>query len=81
LSGTGRNAAGTRLFPEGLGLKELLDALTLVWDPPSDEDKRLHLLVAGGGVGDDRAAVGVADQDSRAGYGPQQGREAVGVAG
>jgi hypothetical protein len=66
--------------PEDLGLEELLDALSFVGHPPSDEDQRLHLLVAGGGVGDDRAAVGVADQDHRTGDGPQQGRQGGGVA-
>jgi hypothetical protein len=65
---------------EDLRLKELLDALALVGHPPGDEDQRLHLLVPGGGVGHDRATVGVADQDNRAGDGLQQGRQVCSVA-
>ena len=55
--------------------------LTLVGHPPIEEHQRLHLLVPGSGVGHDRAAVGVADQDNRAGDGPQQGRQVSGIAG
>jgi hypothetical protein len=66
---------------EDLRLKELLDALPFVGHPPIDEHQRLHLLVPGSGVGHDRAAVGVADQDNRAGDGAQQGRQVRSVIG
>jgi hypothetical protein len=43
--------------------------LTFVGHPPIEEDKHLYLLVPGGGVGHDRAAVGVADECVRTGDG------------
>jgi hypothetical protein len=61
VNGTGRNRRRHQTVREDLGLKELLDALTFVGHPPSDEHQRLHLLVPSGGVGHDRAAIGVAD--------------------
>ena len=68
-------AAGTRLPRRPQSAQELLDALTFVGHPPIAEHQRLHLLVPSSGVGHDRAAVGVADQDNQPGDGPQQGRQ------
>jgi hypothetical protein len=47
-------------------------ALALVAHPAVEVDEGLHLVVAGGGVRDDIAAVGVADEHDRTGQGPQE---------
>jgi hypothetical protein len=44
-------------------LSKLEEAFTRVGDPPVDVHEGLDAVVAGGGVGDDRTAVGVADED------------------
>src|SRR5438445_682770 len=56
--GIGRDAG------PGLGAEELILGLTLGRDERVDVDERLHVGVARGGVGDDGAAIGVADQDN-----------------
>ena len=43
--------------------EDLEDRLALVGDERVDVDQRPHVAAAGRGVGDDEAAVGVADQD------------------
>jgi hypothetical protein len=53
-------------------LEELLLVLALVAHPAVEVDQRLHLVVAGRGIGDDVAAVGVADEHDRTGQAAQE---------
>lgn len=50
----------------GVLVDQYAELLALVGDERGDVDQRLDVGVAGGGVGDDGAALGVADQDDRA---------------
>ena len=63
------------------GAGELDQVLALRRHIGVDVDQRLHVAVAGGGVGDDRPAVGVADQDDGAADGVQEGGDGGGVVG
>ena len=63
----------------GVGGDELADGLALRGREGIHVDQRLDLLVAGGGVGDDGATVGVPDQDDGAGDGVQEVADVGGV--
>jgi hypothetical protein len=57
----------------GLGGGQLQQPLALVGDEGVDMHQRLDVGLAGGGVGDDRPTVGVADQQDRAADDPKEG--------
>jgi len=60
---------------------QLESGLAGVGGEPGDVDQGLDAWVAAGGVGDYRAAVGVADQDDRSSHGVHYGADVGGVAG
>ncbi len=62
-----------------MGGDELADCLALCGREGVDVDQCFDLLVTGGGVGDDGAAVGVADHDDRPGDGVQEVADERGV--
>ena len=86
--GRARGCAGIRLGGHvrgrqdaraGVGGDELADGLALGGREAVYVDQGLDLVVAGGGVGDDGAAIGVPDQDDGAGDGVEEVADEGGV--
>ena len=67
------------MWVPGFLVDQLRQGLAGVGGERGDVDQRLDVVHAAGGVADDRAAVGVADQHDRAVDGLQDTADVVGV--